>query len=926
MIEMKLNRRTFLRYTGIAGAALLGTGCLREPQEVAWSRAEAYEIPRELRLVSDYTLDLYRSEFQYTLGDSRGYSFHCVNCKGNCAWVTYEKNGAIVREEQLAKYPQINPGIPDANPRGCNKGALHSQALYEKNRLLYPLRRTGKRGEGRWKRISWEEALEEIARNIVKVLVEEGPHRLMINAGTGILSPGRRGASLRIGSLLGATRLYVASAVGDMFTGATLAYGIPMVGHTSEAWFEADYILLLAINPSVSRIPDAHYLWEGKYRGAKVVTVSPEYNATARQSSLWIPINPGTDSFFVMSMVHVILKEKLYDEDFIREQTDLPFLVKVEDGRLLRQSDLMETGRDDIFYFYDEAGSKVVEAPGTRGSSMPTLRLQEARPALEGVFKIRDHRGREIEVTPVFEVLRKEAAKYSPEETQGYTGIHPSVVYNEAREFAGSRIGMIMIGYQLHKYMWGILACWGAALLLALTGHAGRRGGMEIDMEWSLEGLGILATPKPARFTSGFLGEWMNGEMWRSFRRHYMEEELRRKAGVGKEELIALAREALEKKQMPYYGKPRVMILFHDNMFVRNSAQEDTVKSLLEEVRLYVNVNYRMDSSAQLADILLPTYTNYETWDFRADPGYARYANLMMPPEGLRPVGETKSEWEICMLLAKKIQEVAEKEGVNKIEDPEFGVTRDLDTLYEDFINVDGRRITSDKELLEWMMGVVPALRGWNLKMARQTGFIPLNELAGQISPLYPDRPYYTFEKQVVLKRPYPTVSGRQQFYIDHELYLKLGCATPTAREPVRPSRYPLAYYTPHSRYGIHSTWREVKYHLRLQRGIPHVCINPGTARRKGIKDGDTVRVFNDVGEIYAMAKLHPGTPPGVVWMEHAWENLQFKEGKGYNTVVAGLLSPLELVGGYGHLSFSPLWDGNQLASEASVDIEKAGR
>jgi complex iron-sulfur molybdoenzyme family reductase subunit alpha len=150
-----------------------------------------------------------------------------------------------------------------------------------------------------------------------------------------------------------------------------------------------------------------------------------------------------------------------------------------------------------------------------------------------------------------------------------------------------------------------------------------------------------------------------------------------------------------------------------------------------------------------------------------------------------------------------------------------------------------------------------------------------------------------------------------------------LGLATPTAREPVRPRKYPFAFYDPHTRYGIHSTWRTNKYHLRLQRGQPAIYINPKSAAKKGIKDGDKVRVFNDVGEMYVMAKLHPSTPPDVVWIEHAWENLQFKEGKGYNNVVPGIITPLEIVGNYGHMSFNPFWDGNQITSETSVDIEK---
>ncbi|MBI3600831.1 MAG: molybdopterin-dependent oxidoreductase, partial [Nitrospinae bacterium] len=847
----------------------------------------------------------------------------CVNCKGNCAWKTFEKDGRIVREEQVAGYPQIAPDIPDANPRGCNKGALHSQSLYEKDRLLFPMKRVGNRGEGKWKRISWDEALQKIAEKVVEIGSKGEFDKMMVYAGTGILSPVRRAAALRLGSLLGAVRFNVASAVGDMFPGATIAYGISTVGCTSEAWYEADYLLLWGINPTVTRIPDAHYIYEGKYRGSRVVSISPDYNPTARQSSLWIPINPGTDSFLAMSMSYAIIKEGLYDREFIREQTNLPFLIKVKDGRFLRESDLMKGGEDNTFYYYDENKEGIVKVRGSVGSNELTLELGDIKPALEGIFKIKNKDGEEIEVTTVFEMIKREVEKFPPEDTQKFTGINPGIVYDEARRFAKAKKAIIMQGYRVHKYFWGVLTCWGAALMLALTGHAGRRGGLDIDNEWGLGDLGLLGSPKPARFGSGFLGEWMDGEMWRSFLSHYDDGELKAKAGIDKKGLLGQIDKAVKEEGFPYFGKPRLMFLFHDNRFSHDSAQKQTEKAILDSVDLYVNVNYRIDSSSSLSDIILPSVTNYESYEVRIDPGYGRFANIMLPPPGLKLPGEVKSEWEICMLLCKKIQEAARRKGIGKIDDPKLKTTRNLDTLYEDFITVGDKEIKDYKGVLEWVMGRMPALQGATIEKAREKGFLVPGRAAGQTSPLYPDRPFYPFEFQVQLKQPYFTTSGRQQFYVDEEFYMKLGFATPTGREPVRPKRYPFAYYTPHTRYGIHTTWRMNKYHLRLQRGEPAIYINPKIAADKGVRDGDRVRVFNDVGEMFVMAKLHSGTPQNAIWIEHAWENLQFKDGKGYNNVVPGVITPLEIVGNYGHMSFNPFWDGNQITSETSVDIEK---
>jgi len=115
------------------------------------------------------TEDLYREEFADTYGDgeAHGYAYHCVNCQGNCAWeVWIDEDGRITRENQSASYPALAPDIPDANPRGCNKGVQHSQVLYEADRLLHPMKRMGARGEGKWKRITWDEAITEVATHL----------------------------------------------------------------------------------------------------------------------------------------------------------------------------------------------------------------------------------------------------------------------------------------------------------------------------------------------------------------------------------------------------------------------------------------------------------------------------------------------------------------------------------------------------------------------------------------------------------------------------------------------------------------------------------------------------------------------------------------------------------------------------------------
>jgi DMSO reductase family type II enzyme molybdopterin subunit len=929
-----MERREFLKGTAYCGLALAFGGPLAPLRAFAGEPAD-----RSLGQGSEPALDLirgrawedsYRREFLDTVGDSQGFAFHCSNCQGNCAWKVYAKDGVVTREEQVAAYPQIHPRIPDANPRGCNKGILHAKQMYQADRLRHPLKRIGKRGEGKWAQLSWEQATEEIAARVVDTLTRDGLSALMVYCGTGILSQGRRAGPLRLGSLLGAQRLYPASAVGDMFTGASLAYGLATVGHSLDAWFEADTIILWGINPAVTRIPDAHYLMEARYNGAKIYCITPEYNASAKLADFWLPVKPGTDSFLALSLLHVLFRDDLIDREFVREQTDLPFLVRLDTGELLRHRDLRDKGKEDVLYCWDEVTNSPQTMPGTRGHFKKSLRLGKLRPALEGTYALKGKDGAEIAVTTVFERARAEALKFPPEHTHATTGVHPELVQRMAHDLARSEKAMVNIGFSLHKYVSGTMACWGAALACALTAHAGERGGLDTENNWSLGGIGPLASPKPARFASGFFSEWMNGGMSKSMRRHYPDAHLKATMGMDGAEIEALA-EGFGANSGAYFGKPKAVLLFADNLLQRNKSDAHYRRNFVEGLDLFVDVNHRMDSTALWADYVLPAKSQYEVWDVRGELGYHRFVNLTIPPKGLKPIGETRSEWEICLLLARAISKEAQRRGIEAIPDPDFleqkgdkaaPVMRDLKRLPEDF--TDSGKLQTDEDVARWLMANVPAIAPWTPEDGAKHGFVTLNREAGFSSPLYANRPYHSFEYSVYLRQPYATLSGRQTFYVDHPLFRRLGCATPTAVRPLRPKTFPLAFWTPHTRHGIHSQWRTNAQLLRLQRGEPYIWLNPGTAAARGLGEGDVARVFNDMGEFFARVKLMPAVPPDAVVMDHAWEPYQFEKRLGLNSVVAGLLSPLELVQGWGHLSFSPNWDGNMIAFDSAVDVERS--
>ena len=107
-----------------------------------------------------------------------------ADCIAACSLDLYVKDGIVWREEQNAIYAQTNATVPDFNPRGCQKGACYSDLMYDASRVKYPMRRVGERGSGLWERISWDEALGQIADKIIDVCLEDGPESIVYDNGT----------------------------------------------------------------------------------------------------------------------------------------------------------------------------------------------------------------------------------------------------------------------------------------------------------------------------------------------------------------------------------------------------------------------------------------------------------------------------------------------------------------------------------------------------------------------------------------------------------------------------------------------------------------------------------------------------------------------------------------------------------------------
>jgi nitrate reductase alpha subunit len=222
-------------------------------------------------------------------------SSHWVNCwyQAHCAWNVYVKDGMVWREEQAADYPQVRPDVPDFNPRGCQKGACFSERMYDPARVRYPLKRVGARGSGKWQRVSWDQALNEIADSLIDTIVEEGTDRVIWDLGPGISLGTQTAGQGRLRVLLDSTSLDMNTEIGDGHRGAAETFGKIVFERSADDYFFSDLILCWGSNPAYTQIPNAHFLTEARYKGAKFVCIAPDYSATAIHADSWIPVKPG---------------------------------------------------------------------------------------------------------------------------------------------------------------------------------------------------------------------------------------------------------------------------------------------------------------------------------------------------------------------------------------------------------------------------------------------------------------------------------------------------------------------------------------------------------------------------------------------------------------------------------------------------------
>jgi len=683
------------------------------------------------------------------------------DCGQNCGILAHVRDGMLVK---------VEPGDLPETSHICQRGLTSVKYVYHPDRLKYPMKRVGKRGEGKWKRISWDEALDIIADRLQEISNTYGSKSF----GSIYSQP----AIVGTGAILEFTSAYGGTFIMPTSTGDSATVCADAVSYGSPMFFGESYTMHFD-NPAFCLIwggnftDTDHHRWlrirDAKESGARVVVIDPTFTTTVSKADEWLPIRPGTDSALALGMMNVILSRGLHDASFLMDYTVGPFLVRGDNALFLREKDVVSGGSEK--YMVWDAHTDSAKACDTPGIS----------PSLNGEYRVGG-----IDCKTAFQLLNEAAAQYPPEKASEITEIPADTITRLAIEYATTKPAASFRGHGIQRTFHGDNSIRAVNTLAAVTGNMTLEGHESFVLNFWDAALGIPEfMPLLPMYEAILTGEpYPIKALW-----------------IGRHSTL---------NQGPNYNK--------------------FIKELIPRLEFIVVADLFMTASAQYADVLLPVCSHFECANLTFPAGVGAHKYLQLQKKVIEPLYESKSDYDMLALVAKKM-----------------GFQGCLDKSVEEFIDFS-------------LASGHPSTEGITLEKLMETD--------------YPPAPY---------KPPdFGTPSGRFEFY--WERLKEFGQELPTYLEPFESKRntlaqkYPLSYFTTHSKYRSNSMFTNVGW-LRELDAEPFLEINPVDAEPRSIKDGDLVRVFNGRGEVKLKAKLHQGIRPGLVNIFQGWWPGDFIEG-----------------------------------------------
>jgi anaerobic dimethyl sulfoxide reductase subunit A len=377
-------------------------------------------------------------------GEERMFRTGCPshNCGGRCLLRVWVRDGVITRIDTDDR-PTDDPSAPLL--RACIRGRSYRGRQNHKDRLRYPMKRIGKRGEARFARISWDEALDTAAREIRRVREAYGNAAIHIPYGTGSYNQTNgRWTANRLMNLYGGSLGFYNSYSWACISAATpTVFGTCVTGNQRQDWLNARTILMWSWNPCEMRdgTNSEYFIRLARERGARVVCLDPRMTLSAvALADEWIPIRPGTDAAMMSAMAHVMITEGLVDTEFIK-----------------------------------------THCLGFDGTQMPA--------GAEGEESYSDY------------ILgTRDGVPKTPAWAERITAVPAATIARIGREYATIKPGVLYQGYGMQRRAYGEQVVRAGCVLAAITGNVGLPGG------WA-SGIALQAPDGGARWNVFPLGE-----------------------------------------------------------------------------------------------------------------------------------------------------------------------------------------------------------------------------------------------------------------------------------------------------------------------------------------------------------------------------------------------------------------------------------
>jgi len=770
------------------------------------------------------------AEASYTV---RGY---CALCTAHCATVTTVENGRVVRLDPDHDHP--HGGVM------CIKGKAAPELLYHADRLDYPLRRTRPKGDSDpgWQRIGWDEALDNIAKRLLKIREDHGARAVALVKGT------KSGTSLDdaerwLGRLLysfGSPNWVSTTHVCNWHrdTGFSYTFGTNLPTPDLE---KSGAFLLWGHNPSSTSLILAHDIVAARARGMKLVAVDPRRVGIAGQADILLQVRPGSDGALALALIHAVLEEGWYDADFVRKWTNGTLLLHRDSGEILTEASISASGARGRYVMWDE----ILDGPVIYDPASGTSERDRLRPLLFGEKSVRGNDGTEIPCETVLQALARTAARYRPERAALITRVPAEKIWKAALLLAHNRPVSMYMWNGVGQHTNATQTSRAIAALYALLGDIDRPGGNVVFPKPKLNVVdGKEFLPKDAAAERIGLAQKPLGPP----------------AKPGNCAAYDIFTAILEEK--PYAVK--ALLNFGSNT-VMSTGDSRRAREAFCALEFSVATDLFMTPTAALCDYVLPAASFLETSNLSNGFEHRRQGKLHLQYRKavVLPLSERRSDTWIVFELAKRLG------------------------LAERFWNGD----------IEAGYAYELAPTGIQLDQLK-------NSPGGMTVPIAPRYQKHAEPDEKGKLRGFATPSGKVELY-SHRFaehgYPPLPDYQEPAMSPVsRPDiagDFPLVLTNAKFTTFIHSQHRALPA-LRKSSPEPTAELHPETAEAYGVKNKDWMIVESPKGAIRVRANVTERIIPGVVCCQHGWwQECRPLDRPGYDPYADDGANPSVLIG-----------------------------